>query len=1040
MKMTFELILVAALSLCWFPAAPAQSTASKLSASDPASGRNPARGHKKQHGLPFVAQVRTLGTGNHMRVVIEVEDEVHYRAGRISNPDRIYLDLYKAQLDPTLGGKTLEVQTGLLEKIRVGQNQPGAVRVVLDLNRVEKYLISSVPDSNHLAVDLYGSLPLTAKAVSATPPEAEKSGPKYEMAATVLSQGPAATPANPGTAMTESLRSNAAQAGVTLSGSIEDQSGAVIPGAKLILTNRATGQARVTTSDAEGEFSFSALIPEEYSLRGEIEGFRSAELHLRVQDKPLPGVRLVLYVGGREEEVKVTASGSRPDAENNADAVYVNSEMIDALPSQGQDIVPVLSNFLSPAAQGPDGPSILVDGVEVDGFSLPTAAVRRTDINKNPYSAEFRRPGSSRVEIVTQNGSRGHFDGSFAAFVRNDALDARNAFAKEKPSQDRRLFETSLGGPLPLKHARFFLSGSRLMNQESAIVNATTLAGPLVQNVPTSQTTTNLFGRIDLRPNDSNTVTLLYSFHDDSESNRGVGGLRLPEQGTSANDRRQKFQAYDTTVFSPHFINTVRFGFERRNKRRGIRAFAPAIEVRGAFTGGPNQSARSLEQTSFVFEDIAGYDRGRHTLRFGGSFRPRFFTFSDATNFGGTFTFSGLPSLQAANPTLFQIIQGQPNGSFSLPEANGFVQDQIRLDSHTTLLLGLRYDWQAKVGHPYNFAPRLALAFAPGDQKTVLRAGAGIFYDRLPGEAVELSLLLDGIRAREFIVEQPPFPDVSIGAALPSVWGLARDTRSPYLFQGSLSVERRLWGSTRATIEYQYLRGVHVYRARDVNAPLEAGAARPDPGFFLVRQIESSASMRSNALIATFQGRLGKALKIKAQYALSRTEDDTEGPFDLPASSRDLRPEWGLSAFDRRHRFTLAGFLNLPGGFRLGELFTLGSAAPFNITTGGDDNVDGVANDRPPGVTRNTGRGPGLAQLDIRFGKVFSFPASASRKAEQTRGFRRLELFVDVFNVLNQTNFTSVIGNLSSPNFGRPNAALQARVIQLSLRYKFREF
>jgi hypothetical protein len=824
-----------------------------------------------------------------------------------------------------------------------------------------------------------------------------------------------------------------AQTGVPLIGTTEDQSGAVIPNENLTLINKVTGEVRKTMSDGDGQFRFSDVQPGDYLLRGEAEGFTPTEVSLSVHNKPMAAVKVGMGISAAEE-VTVSAAATQPDApENNASAVYVNSEMISALPAPGQDVLPVLNNFLSPAARGAGGASIVVDGVEGGDLNLPSDSLKRIYINKNPYSAEFRRPGSARVEVVTRNGSRGHFDGSVAYFARNDVFDARNAFANEKPDLDRRLFEANLGGPLPIKRARFFLSGSRLTSDESAVVNAETLSGPFIQNIPTSQHTTNLLGRIDLRPNDANTVTVLYSFHDEPQNNRGVGGLRLPEQGTSADDRRHKLQMSDTTVLSPSLLNVARFTFERRKERVGIRATAPEIEVRGAFIGGPNQSARSNQETKLEFQDIASYTRGKHTLRFGGAFRQRSFTFNDATNFGGSFTFSDLSTFGTGDPTLFQIIQGTSEGSFSLPEAYGFFQDEIKLAPDATLMLGLRYDWQAKTKDHNNLAPRLALAWAPGDRKTVLRLGGGIFYDRLPNEAVEQSVLLDGAHAQEFIIDHPSFPNPSTSGIPSSVWRLAPKLQSPYLIQGSLGLERKLWGTTTGAIEYQYLRGVHFYRARDINAPADNGVPRPDPNFLLVRQIESTASLRSNALLATFQGRLARAVKIKAQYTFSHTSDDTDGPLALPASSFDLRSEWGRSSFDRRHRFVLAGTFDLPWNLRLGEMFTVTSGAPFNITTGLDNNGDGIANDRPARITRNTGDGPGFAQLDLRLTKVLRFVPIAKEG-----DYRNLELSVDVFNVFNHPNFTNVIGDISSSRFGIAHTALAARTIQLSVKFNFR--
>ncbi len=156
-----------------------------------------------------------------------------------------------------------------------------------------------------------------------------------------------------------------AQTSVTVSGTVEDPSGAVIPGAKLTLTGKATGQARVAKSDGEGRFVFANVSPGEYVLKGEAEGFKRFEMAVSVHNQAVTNLRMTMPISSTEEVVDVSASGSRPDApENNADSVNVNMDFIAGLPSQSQDILPVVSNFLSPAAQGVEGTSIVVDGVE----------------------------------------------------------------------------------------------------------------------------------------------------------------------------------------------------------------------------------------------------------------------------------------------------------------------------------------------------------------------------------------------------------------------------------------------------------------------------------------------------------------------------------------------------------------------------------------------------------------------------------------------------------------------------------------------------
>jgi hypothetical protein len=828
-----------------------------------------------------------------------------------------------------------------------------------------------------------------------------------------------------------------AQTGVTVSGTVEDQSGAVIPGEKLTLTQKSAGQARETKSDGEGRFTFVNVPPGEYVLRGEAEGFKRLEMPVSVHNQPVTNVRVSMPISSSEEVVDVSASGSRPDApENNADSVNVNADFIAGLPSQSQDILPVVGNFLSPAAQGVEGTSIVVDGVESSTLSEPTDAIKRIYINKDPYSAEFRRPGSGRLEVVTRNGSRSHFDGNLAFYGRNDIFDAKNAFALQKPSLDRRLWEATLGGPLPIRHARFFLSASRLTNDEDAIVNASTPQGLLIQNVPTTQTTNSVIGRADFKPGNDKTFSVLYNFRNNPQENRGVGGLKLPEHATTSDNTRNNLKLWYTTMGTATFMNVLRFNYEREHDRIGNPVAAPEIDVSGAFTAGPNQSVLSQNGTRMEIQDVINYVHGEHTVRAGAAFLPKSFDVTDTTDFGGIFIFPSLSAFNAQAPILFQVIKGNPHLSFSKHEAYGFIQDTVNFQSHFTLMLGLRYDWQEHLTSTTHFAPRIALGYAPGGGKTVFRAGAGIFYDRLSDQAVEQVSLLHGTQEQEFIVRHPSFPVASLTSVKPSIWQLDPNAQSPYLFQASASVERPLFQSLRGTLEYRYLRGVHLFRARDINSPL--AGARPDPNVFLDRRVESTGLLRSNALIASLQASVKKAVKFKAQYTLSRSDDNTDGPLVLPADSRNLGPEWGRSSFDMRHRFVLAGTSDLPGAFRIGLMLVANSGTPFNITTGSDDNGDGVANDRPPGVTRNTGDGPGFVQTDLRVSKLFNFYKGPLNEDGDVSGFRKMEVSFDAFNLFNHTNLTNIIGQVSSPRFGEATNALPARTIQMSLRFNFR--
>jgi hypothetical protein len=191
--------------------------------------------------------------------------------------------------------------------------------------------------------------------------------------------------------------------------------------------------------------------------------------------------------------------------------------------------------------------------------------------------------------------------------------------------------------------------------------------------------------------------------------------------------------------------------------------------------------------------------------------------------------------------------------------------------------------------------------------------------------------------------------------------------------------------------------------------------------------------MRSTGFSVSFRGHLGKRTYIVAQYTLSKTLNDVAGLFALPANNYDLRAEWGRAGFDRRHQFTLTGMVDLPSAMRIGAVVALSSASPFDITTGFDNNHDTVASDRPPGITRNTGQGAGLAQLDLRYTKLFRLPRLFNRDGAANN----VDLSIDAFNVLNHTNYDTYVGVTSSALFDGPVTALPARTVQFSIRYRF---
>jgi N-acetylmuramoyl-L-alanine amidase len=117
---------------------------------------NPIEGGAEA-GIARVTGVRTWNAENYTRVVINLGDSIKYRATRLGNPDRIFFDLHDAKLDPGVTQKTIEVESGFLKSIRLGQNKDGVVRIVLDVDTVKQYSAYLLQNPYRLVIDVHGT-------------------------------------------------------------------------------------------------------------------------------------------------------------------------------------------------------------------------------------------------------------------------------------------------------------------------------------------------------------------------------------------------------------------------------------------------------------------------------------------------------------------------------------------------------------------------------------------------------------------------------------------------------------------------------------------------------------------------------------------------------------------------------------------------------------------------------------------------------------------------------------------------------------------
>ncbi|MGH9937321.1 MAG: TonB-dependent receptor domain-containing protein, partial [Blastocatellia bacterium] len=391
-----------------------------------------------------------------------------------------------------------------------------------------------------------------------------------------------------------------------------------------------------------------------------------------------------------------------------------------------------------------------------------------------------------------------------------------------------------------------------------------------------------------------------------------------------------------------------------------------------------------------------------------------------------------------------------------------FAQDEWRVRPSLTINAGLRYDVQwlpdPIQADTNNIAPRLGLAWAPGDRKTVIRAGYGVYFERIPLRATSNALQRDGSKYRvaQFTFGQagaPVFPQVAASfpaGFLPSVTTMAPEIGNAYTQQANLQIERELTASASLSVGYLHTRGLHLILSRNVNAPRfppSAGApnqGRPNANFANISRYESSGDSYYNGLTVSLNRRFRQWAGGRLSYTFSKALDNTGNAFFFtPQDNFNLRDERGRSDNDQRHVLAVSGSLAAPetaggglwrriiAGFQLGSIFRYGSALPFNILTGADRNFDTNVNDRPIGAGRNTGKGFDFASFDLRLSRRIRFTERLG-----------LEVIAEGFNMFNRANLqlpNATFGTGATPNatFGRPTAAADPRQIQFGLRLSF---
>ena len=903
----------------------------------------------------------------------------------------------------------------------------------------------------------------------------------------------------------------------TLGGRVADERGAAVSNATVVATNLDTEQQQSTTSDEAGRYRFLYLPVGNYQLTVEHAGFAPTRRRLTLTVGQALDAPLQLTVAEVAESVNVSESDV-PVVEivRTQIAHTILPRDTDTLPLNGRNyldlalLVPGVSRTntgsnqrfaetsavpgtgLSVAGQRNlnntfilDGLSANDDAADLAGTFYSQEVVREFQVITSGGMTEFGRASGGVVNIITQSGTN-DFNGRLYGFARNQRFDARNPLAAMRDPLTQAQYGASLGGPVNRNRTFFFTNFEQTRRNDAGVItitpagvaavnarlDATGYTGARIQTgiFPSGYDSTNLFGRLDHELTARQHLTARYSLYQIKGTNaRNVGGLNAVSRGSALDNRDQNVAVGHVATLSAGALNEARFQFTRSRLDAPVNdESAPAVNIAGVASFGTatfSPLARALD----VFEatDAFTVQRGAHTLKAGGQFLFNRVDVLFPGALGGVYTFSSLANFQAGRYINYQQAFGAPSQFQSNPNLGLFVQDEWRVSEGLTVNAGLRYDAQFLPApietDANNFAPRLGLAYAPGDRRTVVRASVGLYFDRLPLRATSNALQRDGVKYRVAVLSfgqpgAPAFPstlDAFPQGLLTAITTIDPEIENSYSGQASLQLERELSRNASLSVGYLHLRGRHLILSRNVNVPTltaaEAAArgvanlGRPDPRFANVSRFESSGESAYDALTVSLNRRAARGLSLRFSYTLSKAID-TAGNFffSTPQDNSNLRDERALSDNDQRHRLTLSGSLEAPPassgasrlrraaeGFQLSYIFTYASPLPFNIQTGTDRNNDTNANDRPFGVGRNTGRGFDFASLDLRLSRRFKLTERV-----------RLEALAEGFNVFNRANLqlpNNIFGTEQTPRagFGTPNAAADPRQLQFGLRLNF---
>jgi hypothetical protein len=539
-----------------------------------------------------------------------------------------------------------------------------------------------------------------------------------------------------------------ATASGTIQGTVVDQTQGVIQGAEVLITSKATGERRATSTNGEGNFRFDLLSAGAYTVRVSKQGFSALVENVELLVGQTASANATLTPGTATEVVEVTALAPLVDVGKSSVSTNITPTEVEELPMVGRDVANLA--YLAPGVKATDSydptknryailsvngaggrnVNVTVNGVDnkdntVGGpvMQLPLEAVQEFQISTQRFSAENGRSEGAAINMITKSGTN-NYHGSVFGYFRNGALDTdekvpdgTGGYTPAHPDYSRQQFGGSFGGPLKKDKVFVFFGIEREReNQgleetgtsftELSLAKQAGLAAQPASSIPRPFYETRYNGRIDWTLNSRNNAYASYSSQGNNSLNDQSTGTGDLTNGNFTTNQMIVANATLNSLLSSSSVNQFTVGYQYWNNLIASNISAPLVTFPDASFGTNTNVPQQSWQRKWQFRDDISKTIGKHTLKGG-------VDFIDNPSEGGFFEFSSTLEIDfAADPSVilndakdYPQKFATPGAVTSMAQANGnpyflvstnqlgfYFQDDWKVSNRLTLNLGVRWD------------------------------------------------------------------------------------------------------------------------------------------------------------------------------------------------------------------------------------------------------------------------------------------------------------------------------------------------------------